>query len=168
MIDPALINQITGLSMQGPDPQDYYPRKTADRALSQKIKEAYENVEKGARGYKVTFIDSGAVRLAYHMITGKVVHKNRQTQVSGFVVDLTGKCVEGVQMNWSKYLVDQLELDCREAQDQGYEFHFSWLLILITFIAWEMSEDVVFPETLPFEPLAAKFSTLWYTTDMNK
>jgi hypothetical protein len=24
-----------------------------------------------------------------------------------------------------KYLVNQLELDCCEAQDQGYEFHFS-------------------------------------------
>jgi hypothetical protein len=53
-------------------------------------------------------------------------------------------------------------------QDQGYEFHFSWLLILITFIAWEMPEDVVFPETLLFEPLATKFSTLWYMTYMNK
>jgi hypothetical protein len=102
------------------------------------------------------------------MITGKLVRKSRPTQVSGFVVDLAGKCVEGVQMNWSKYLADQLELDCREAQDQGYEFHFSWLLILITFIAWEMPEDVVFPETLPFEPLVAKFNTLWYTTDMNR
>jgi hypothetical protein len=42
-----LINQIIGLSMQGPEPQDYYPGKTADHALSQKIKEAYGNVEKG-------------------------------------------------------------------------------------------------------------------------
>jgi hypothetical protein len=154
--------------MQGPDPQDYYPRKTVDRALSQKIKEAYGNVEKGARGYKVTSIDSGTVYLTYQMIAGKLVCKNRPTQVSGFVVDLARKCLEGVQMKWSKYLVDQLELDCREAQDQGYEFHFSWLLILITFIAWEMSEDVIFPETLPFEPLAMKFITLWYMTDMNR
>jgi hypothetical protein len=90
--------------MQGPDPQDYYPGKTADRALSQKIKEAYGNVEKGTRGYKVTSIDSGAVHLACQMIAGKLVCKNRPTQVSGFVVDLAGKCVEGVQMNWSKYL----------------------------------------------------------------
>ena len=71
-------------------------------------------------------------------------------------------------MNWSKYLTNQLELYCREVQYQGYEFHFSWLLILITFIAWEMSEDALFPETLPFEPLAAKFSTLWYTIDMSR
>jgi hypothetical protein len=71
-------------------------------------------------------------------------------------------------MNWVKYLVNQLELDCREAQDQGYEFHFSWLLILITFIAWEMPEGATFLDTEPFEPLAVKFSTLWYSSDMNK
>jgi hypothetical protein len=71
-------------------------------------------------------------------------------------------------MNWVKYLVNQLELDCREAQDQGYEFHFSWLLILIAFIAWEMPKGATFPDIEPFEPLAAKFSTLWYSNDMNK
>jgi hypothetical protein len=55
-VDPTLINRITGLSMQGPDPHDYYPGKTADRALAQKIKEAYGDVKKGARGYKVASI----------------------------------------------------------------------------------------------------------------
>ena len=71
-------------------------------------------------------------------------------------------------MNWVKYIVNQLELDCREVQDQGYEFHFSWLLILIAFITWEMPEGVTFPDIEPFEPLAAKFNTLWYSSDMNK
>jgi hypothetical protein len=47
-VDPVLINRIIGLSMQRPDPNDYYPRKTADYALAQKIKEAYHDVEKGA------------------------------------------------------------------------------------------------------------------------
>ena len=89
-------------------------------------------------------------------------------QVSGFVVDLTGKCVEGVQMNWSKYLADQIELDCREVQDQGYEFHFIWLLVLIAFVAWEMLEGATFPEVKPSEPSTARFTTLWYTNDMEK
>jgi hypothetical protein len=53
-------------------------------------------------------------------------------------------------------------------QDQGYEFHFSWILILIAFIAWEMPEGATFPDIEPFEPLAANFSTLWYSSDMNK
>jgi hypothetical protein len=79
-----------------------------------------------------------------------------------------GKCVEGIQMNWVKYLVNQLELDYHKTQDQGYEFHFSWLLILITFVAWEMLEGATFPDIESFEPLAANFTTLCYLSDMGK
>jgi hypothetical protein len=46
-VDPALIHKIIRLSMQGPDPQDFYPGKAADRALAQKIKDTYDDVEKG-------------------------------------------------------------------------------------------------------------------------
>jgi hypothetical protein len=47
IVDPMLINQITELSMQGPDPQEFYPEKSMDRTLAQKIKDNYGNVEKG-------------------------------------------------------------------------------------------------------------------------
>jgi hypothetical protein len=50
----------------------------------------------------------------------------------------------------------------------GYEFHFSWLLILIAFFSWDMSKGVTFPDIESFEPLVAKFTTLWYSSDMNK
>jgi hypothetical protein len=74
------------------------------------------------RGYNVASIQNGIVHLACQLIVGNIVRKNRPTQVTCFVVDLTGKCVEGLQMNWAKYLINELELDCCEAQDQGYEF----------------------------------------------
>jgi hypothetical protein len=133
-IDPKLFNWIMGLSMQGHEPQDFYLRKAMDCALAQRVKDTYGDVEKGMRGYKVASIQSGAIHLACQLIAWKLVRKNCPTQVIGFVVNLIGKCAEGLQMNWAKYMVNQLELDCREAQDQGYEFHFSWLLILIYFI----------------------------------
>jgi hypothetical protein len=41
-------------------------------------------------------------------------------------------------------------------------------LILIAFVAWELPEGATFPNLDPFEPLATKFSTLWYSNDMNK
>jgi hypothetical protein len=44
--------------MQGPDPHDVYPRKKSDRALAQRIKETYGDVEKGTQGYKVSSIHS--------------------------------------------------------------------------------------------------------------
>ena len=103
-VDPTLIHRITGLSMQGIDLQDLYPGKVADRALAQKIKDTYDDVEKGKRGYKVASIQNGAVHLACQLITGKIVRKNKPTQVTGFVVDLTGKCIEGMHMNWVSYL----------------------------------------------------------------
>jgi hypothetical protein len=90
------------------------------------------------------------MRLTFQLIARNLVRKNRPTQVTGFIVNLAGKCVEGIQMNWVQYLVNQLKLNCREAQYQGYEFHFNWLLILITFIAWEMSEGATFPDIKPF------------------
>jgi hypothetical protein len=99
IMDPVLIHLITGLSMQGPDPQQFYPRKTSDHSLEQCIKEDYGDVEKGKRGYKVASIQDGVVCLTCQLIAGKIVRKNYLTQVTGFIVDLIGKCVEGMQMN---------------------------------------------------------------------
>jgi hypothetical protein len=168
IVDPTLINQITILSMQGFDPQDFYPGKAMDHTLAQRIKETYGDVLKGTQDYKIASIQNFIVCLTCQMITGKLVRKNRPTQVTSFVVDLARNYAEGLQMNWEKYLVNQLELDCREAQDQGFEFHFIFLLILITFISWDMSKGETFPDIEPFDPLVVKFITLWYSSEMNK
>jgi hypothetical protein len=71
-----MIHMITGLSMQGLDPQEFYPGKASDHALAQKIKDTYDDVEKGMQGYKVASIQNGAVRLAFQLIAGKLVQKN--------------------------------------------------------------------------------------------
>jgi hypothetical protein len=55
-VDLVLIHLITGLSMQGPDPQQFYPWKASDHSLEQCIKESNGEVEKGKRGYKVASI----------------------------------------------------------------------------------------------------------------
>jgi hypothetical protein len=63
-------------------------------------------VEKGNRGYKVASIQNGTVFLAYQLIIGNLVRKNRPMQVTEFVFDLAGKCIEGIQMNWASYLLN--------------------------------------------------------------
>jgi hypothetical protein len=55
-IDSTLIQRITGLSLQGLDPQDFYPWKAADRALAKTIKDTYGDVEKGKWDCKVASI----------------------------------------------------------------------------------------------------------------
>jgi hypothetical protein len=91
--------------MQGPNPQEFYPGKATDRTLAQKIKDTYDDVEKGTRSYKVASIQNGTVHLDCQLIVKNLVRKKRPTQVTAFVIDLVGKCVEGIQMNWVKYLV---------------------------------------------------------------
>jgi hypothetical protein len=71
-------------------------------------------------------------------------------------------------MNWVNYLINELEKYYCKAQDLGYEFHYSWLIIIISFVAWNMVEGTNFPDIEPIEPLATWFSTLWYTNDMMK
>jgi hypothetical protein len=144
-VDPMLILLITGLSMQGPDPQHLYQGNTSDLSLAQRIKEEYSEVEKGKRGYKVVSIQYDAVCLDFHLIAGKIIGKNHPTQVTGFVVDLAGKYMEGMKMNWVSYLINDLKTECHKVQDQGYKFHFSWLLVLITFFTWKMPEGETFP-----------------------
>jgi hypothetical protein len=63
-VDPTLIHRITELSMQGPDPQEFYLGKAADHTLAQKIKDTYGDVEKGKWGYKVASIQNDTVHLA--------------------------------------------------------------------------------------------------------
>jgi hypothetical protein len=46
-VDPTLIHRITGLSMQGPDPHEFYPGKATDRALAHNIKDTYDRCREG-------------------------------------------------------------------------------------------------------------------------
>jgi hypothetical protein len=46
-VDPMLIHRIIGLSLQGPNPQDFYHGKSMDHTLGKNIKDTYGDVEKG-------------------------------------------------------------------------------------------------------------------------
>ena len=81
-VNLTLIHRITGLSMQGPDQQEFYLGKNTYRALAKKIKDTYDDVEKGTRGYKVASIQNGIVHLAFQLIAINLVRKNRPTWVT--------------------------------------------------------------------------------------
>ena len=46
-------------------------------------------------------------------------------------------CAVGVTFNWLQFLLNELIDDVDQAQEEPRaEFHYSWLLILISFILW--------------------------------
>jgi hypothetical protein len=77
IVDTKFIHRITGLSMQVFDPEDFYPGKATDHALSQKINDTYDDVDKGTWGSKVDSIQNGTMHLACQLIARKLVQKHR-------------------------------------------------------------------------------------------
>jgi hypothetical protein len=49
----------------------------------------------------------------------KLLRKCRKYQVPTMVIAAAEQCVEGVQMNWETFLLNQFLIDCEEAQDKG-------------------------------------------------
>jgi hypothetical protein len=54
------------------------------------------------------------------------------------------QCTEGTSMNWVPYLLNLFLEDCKNVQDIGTEFHYSWLITLIAFMGWREPGFVVF------------------------
>jgi hypothetical protein len=47
-------------------------------------------------------------------------------------------------VSWAPYLLNLFLYDCKDAQDLGIEFHYSWLITLIAFMGWKEPRYVVF------------------------
>ena len=71
----------------------------------------------------------------------KIIWKNQPIQCNLGVVECAQKCAKGLQMNWSLFLLNQLLEDFVAAQAEERSFSYSWLLILISLVAWMEPED---------------------------
>lgn len=58
--------------------------------------------------------------------------------------------------------------NCREAQEQGKNFHYAWIPLSIVLVAWELPEDNQFSTIAQDLPKAAKYISLWATKDAQR
>jgi hypothetical protein len=84
------------------------------------------------------------------------------------VIATVERCIPGVMMNWSTFLVNQFLMDCREAQEKGTKFHYVWLLILIALTMWREPEEMEFLDEMKKPFLAARYVSLWHTVHKNR
>jgi hypothetical protein len=73
---------------------------------------------------------------------------------------------EGESTQGSLHIKFFLE-DYKDVQDFGIEFHYSWLIILISLVGYGESRYSVFYQSLG-KCHATKFTTLWRTSDAKK
>lgn len=45
-------------------------------------------------------------------------------------------------------------------------FHYTWLLLSVVLVAWELPEDSQFPSVARDLPEAVKYASLWATKDV--
>jgi hypothetical protein len=56
--------------------------------------------------------------------------------------------------------VNQFLVDCRDAQDNGMKFHYSWWLILIALVGWKEPKFSYFLDRKG-KCYATRYETLW-------
>jgi hypothetical protein len=107
------------------------------------MKKKYD-IDRGARGIIIKRINDAATQLGMKISACKLLGKFHREEVTAGVVAVVAQCVEGTSMIWAPYLL-KLFLDyCKDAQDLGTKFHYSWLVTLIAFMGWREPRYVVF------------------------
>jgi hypothetical protein len=82
--------------------------------------------------------------LGTKILACKLLRKCRREEVSAGVVAVAAQCAEGTTVSWAPYLLKLFLDDCKDAQDLGTKFHYSWLITLIAFMGWREPRYVTF------------------------
>jgi hypothetical protein len=67
-------------------------------------------------------------------------------EVPAGVFIVATQCAEGTILSWALYLLNIFLEDCKDAQDLGIEFHYSWLLTPIALVIWREPKYTYFCE----------------------
>jgi len=125
-------------------------------------------VTKLGRGYNVESIQDKGVFFATQLLAANLLRKCQHNQVPASVISLASQCAEGVVYNWETFLLNAFVEDCKEAQDQGHPFHYSWLLILIAMEAWREPKGVQFPQLNSAECHAVRYHNLVHNQNADR
>jgi hypothetical protein len=156
-ITVELITQITGLPSRGMDPALILDDKSKEKALAEEMKKKY-GTARGTRGIIIKWINNAVTQLGANILACKLLRKCRKDEVPAGVIAVAAQCAEGTFVSWVPYLLNLFQVDCKDAQDLGTKFHYSWLLTLIAFMGWWEPEYVVFA-TRP-QPAGARYLLL--------
>lgn len=114
--------------------------KGGKQALVEAMKEKFKLVKKSC-GYAISSISEPTVKVATQILVGKVIRKCHVDEVPTPVVMIVAQCTKGFQFNWADYLHGGFLANCCEEQELRKTFHYTWLLLSIVLVAWELLED---------------------------
>jgi hypothetical protein len=113
----------------------YLNDKTKEKALAEVMKKTY-GTKRGSCVIIIKRTSNAAMRLATKLMACKFLRKCHEEEVPARFVMAAAQCIEGTMFSWAPYLLNLFLEDCRDEHNLGIDFHYSWLLILITLIGW--------------------------------
>ena len=81
------------------------------------------------REFLISSISDPTICFAAKLLSCKMLSTSIPNQCTMGGVALTELCAEGVQINWSQFLLNELLQDANTSQEEGSPFHYAWLLI---------------------------------------
>lgn len=78
-------------------------------------------------------------------------------------IALAEQCAEGFQFNWVQFLCNEFWTNCKEAQEKGKTFHYTWLLLSILLVTGELLQGSQFPSIEKKLPKVVRYNSLWAT-----
>jgi hypothetical protein len=145
LIDVELISFITGLPSRGENLAHYLDDKKKEKVLVEEMKKTY-GTKRGSLRIIIKCISDTTTRLATKIMVCTFLRKYFKEEVLAEVITATKQCTKGTMLSWASYLLNLFVEDCRDAQDLGTWFHYSWILILITLIGWKEPQYTYFCE----------------------
>ena len=112
-----------------------FVKKDRDTMPMNKMKDKYD-LSRDTKGFLISSINDHIVRFTTKVLATKLLRKMRPNQRTACTIAVVELCVKGVHMNWSYYLLNELLEDVEESLEKVIAFHYSWLLILISFVGW--------------------------------
>ena len=102
-----LITSITCFPKAREDPAQYIHGRDTDKNIFNQLKEHF-GLQCDGHAYQIDSSNSQAMCINTRILASKGFRGNRLVQCNSGVVACAQKCAEGVQMNWSLFLLNQL------------------------------------------------------------
>jgi hypothetical protein len=115
---------------------------------------------RGTGGIIIKRINNIATQLGANILACKFIRKCCKEEVPAGVIAFAAQCTKGTSMSWAPYLLKLFQEDWKDVQDLGTEFHYLWLITLISFMGWREPGYVIFC-TRP-QPTGVRYLLLRY------
>ena len=134
--------------------------------MTNKIKHKYD-LTRDTKDFFIASINDHTIWFAAKVLDKKLVRKMRTNQCTTRTIVVVELCAASVQLNWSQYLLNELLEDVKKVQAKGSAFHYSWLLILISFVVWAEPTNYQGVDVLVL-CRGIRYQNLWFDKELSQ